>query len=79
MKAVPLAEDGKLVTFGIVPTEPHTGYGYIEAGSSVGCAFEVSSFKEKPTLMMPLATSLTEVTTGIVVCSCLRRAASSLS
>ena len=48
MRAVPLAEDGKLVTFGIVPTEPHTGYGYIEAGSSVGCAFEVSSFKEKP-------------------------------
>ena len=23
---------GKLVTFGIVPSEPHTGYGYIEAG-----------------------------------------------
>ena len=48
MRAVPLAEDGKLVTFGIVPTEPHTGYGYIEAGSAVACAFEVSSFKEKP-------------------------------
>ena len=48
MKAVPLAEDGKLVTFGIVPTEPHTGYGYIEAGNAVACAFEVSSFKEKP-------------------------------
>ena len=26
-KAVPFAEEGKLVTFGIVPTEPHTGYG----------------------------------------------------
>jgi mannose-1-phosphate guanylyltransferase len=48
MRAVPLAEDGKLVTFGIVPTEPHTGYGYIEAGSAVACGFEVSSFKEKP-------------------------------
>ena len=31
-KAIPLAEAGKLVTFGIVPSEPHTGYGYIEAG-----------------------------------------------
>ena len=27
MKALPLAEDGKLVTFGVAPTEPHTGYG----------------------------------------------------
>ena len=31
MEAIPLAEEGKLVTFGIVPTEPHTGYGYIKA------------------------------------------------
>ena len=28
--ALPLAEAGKLVTFGIVPSEPHTGYGYIK-------------------------------------------------
>ena len=44
----PLAEAGKLVTFGIVPTEPHTGYGYIEAGSPLADAYEVTSFKEKP-------------------------------
>ena len=30
--AVPLAESGKLVTFGIVPNEAHTGYGYIKMG-----------------------------------------------
>lgn len=48
MKAVPLAEAGKLVTFGIVPTEPHTGYGYIEAGTAIADAYTVSSFKEKP-------------------------------
>ena len=48
MKAVPLAEAGKLVTFGIVPTEPHTGYGYIETSVPVADAYEVSSFKEKP-------------------------------
>lgn len=48
IKAMPLAEAGKLVTFGIVPTEPHTGYGYVEASAPVGDAYEVSSFKEKP-------------------------------
>ena len=31
-KAIPIAESGKLVTFGIVPNKPHTGYGYIKAG-----------------------------------------------
>ncbi len=48
LKAVPLAEAGKLVTFGIVPLEPHTGYGYIEAGDPVAGAYFVASFKEKP-------------------------------
>ncbi len=49
-KAVPLAEAGKLVTFGVVPSEPHTGYGYIEAGEPVDRAYSVASFKEKPDL-----------------------------
>ena len=48
MKAVPLAESGKLVTFGVVPTEPHTGYGYIESGDAVPYGYEVTCFKEKP-------------------------------
>lgn len=48
IEAVPLAQEGKLVTFGIVPSEPHTGYGYIEAGGPVGVAYSVASFKEKP-------------------------------
>ena len=48
MKAVPLAEAGKLVTFGIVPLEPHVGYGYIEAGEPLDVAYSVASFKEKP-------------------------------
>ena len=48
LKALPFAEAGKLVTFGIVPTEPHTGYGYIEAGAPLADAYEVLSFKEKP-------------------------------
>lgn len=50
LKAVPLAEAGKLVTFGIVPSGPHTGYGYIEAGVPLNNAYSVASFKEKPNL-----------------------------
>jgi mannose-1-phosphate guanylyltransferase len=48
MKAIPLAQSGKLVTFGVVPSEPHTGYGYIEAGQPLEDAYSVASFKEKP-------------------------------
>ncbi len=48
LAAVPLAQAGQLVTFGIVPSHPHTGYGYIEGGESVGDAYSVVSFKEKP-------------------------------
>lgn len=50
--AIPLALDGKLVTFGIVPTYPETGYGYIEKGESVGDGgFRVNRFVEKPDLI----------------------------
>ena len=50
--AMPLAMDGKLVTFGIVPSKPETGYGYIEQGGRVGeGGFQVSRFVEKPDLM----------------------------
>lgn len=50
--AVPLAEQGKLVTFGIVPSVPETGYGYIKEGDLVGDGpgHVVSSFVEKPSL-----------------------------
>ena len=46
--AVPLAELGKLVTFGIVPSEAHTGYGYIKMGDQEGGGFVVDKFVEKP-------------------------------
>jgi len=49
--AMPFAMDGKLVTFGIVPTHPETGYGYLEKGTSLGeGGFAVSRFVEKPSL-----------------------------
>lgn len=37
-----------LVTFGVTPTEPHTGYGYVQVGAPVGGAYQVESFREKP-------------------------------
>jgi len=47
-KSIPLAEAGKLVTFGIVPTEAHTGYGYIKRGVAVDGGYHVDVFVEKP-------------------------------
>ncbi len=47
-KALPLAEQGKLVTFGIVPGSAETGYGYIRRGEAVGEGFAVDRFEEKP-------------------------------
>jgi len=44
LRAAVLAADGFIVTFGIQPTRPETGYGYIECGEGV----RVASFKEKP-------------------------------
>ena len=44
-KAVDFAQSGSLVTFGITPTRPEIGYGYIESNGS-----DVQSFKEKPDL-----------------------------
>lgn len=47
--ALPFAEQDKLVTFGIVPTSPETGYGYIERGVARGTdGFDVARFVEKP-------------------------------
>ena len=48
LDAVNLASDGSIVTFGVKPTAPETGYGYIQAGEAAGGAFAVQSFREKP-------------------------------
>ena len=47
-KAADMAQLGNVVTFGIQPDKPETGYGYIHAGDPVGDGFIVESFKEKP-------------------------------
>ncbi len=56
--AVSLAEAGNLVTFGIVPAGPETGYGYIRLGEALQtvdpaakvAAYAVAAFVEKPDL-----------------------------
>ena len=51
--AASMAQAGHLVTFGIVPASPHTGYGYIRRGAPVVAAAGISRidrFVEKPAL-----------------------------
>jgi len=55
-QAAGLAEQGKLVTFGIVPQSPETGYGYIRQGQNG----DVAAFVEKP----DAATAATYVQSG---------------
>jgi mannose-1-phosphate guanylyltransferase / mannose-6-phosphate isomerase len=47
-----LAEEGAIVTFGITPDSPETGYGYIQAGEQIGAgeARNIARFVEKPDL-----------------------------
>src|SRR6185437_14110913 len=55
LAAAEVARHGYLVTIGITPSYPETGYGYIRAGQSLPAAgdfdvFHVDQFKEKPDL-----------------------------
>ena len=47
--AVPVARSGRIVVFGIRPTRPETGYGYLQVGADRGDgAFALTRFVEKP-------------------------------
>lgn len=61
-KGVPSAQAGRLVVFGVPPTHPETGYGYVEAApaDAPGAACDVRRFVEKP----DLATAETYVAAG---------------
>jgi mannose-1-phosphate guanylyltransferase/mannose-1-phosphate guanylyltransferase/mannose-6-phosphate isomerase len=48
--ALRLADEGALVVFGIAPTSPYTGYGYIKQGAQRADAYVVERFVEKPDL-----------------------------
>ncbi|PJX13589.1 mannose-1-phosphate guanylyltransferase/mannose-6-phosphate isomerase [Halomonas sp. 141] len=45
-----LLQEGKLVTFGITPSSPQTGYGYIKRGQPLQDGYAVEAFVEKPDL-----------------------------
>lgn len=47
-QALQLANQDRLVTFGITPTSPETGYGYIHTGKALVVGYEIQGFKEKP-------------------------------
>ena len=50
-KAEKIARQGKIITFGINPTQPETGYGYIQKGTLIEDGiYCVQKFQEKPTL-----------------------------
>lgn len=60
-EAARVASDGFLVTFGVTPTSPETGYGYIRAGHPVsGRLLQVAEFREKP----DVETALSYVASG---------------
>lgn len=47
--AAPATRSGYITTFGIAPSRPETGFGYIQAGAPIdGQVFSVAAFKEKP-------------------------------
>lgn len=46
--ALPAAEQGKLVTFGVVPSAPETGYGYIQRETGQSGVHRIARFVEKP-------------------------------
>ena len=45
-----LATSGKIITFGVPPLRPETGFGYVKKGKEIDGAFDVEKFVEKPDL-----------------------------
>jgi len=73
LQAARYAQQGQLVVFGIQPTGPETGFGYIEVAKVGGEAQPVIKFVEKPNLATAqeyLATAIT----GTAACSALPQA-----
>jgi hypothetical protein len=78
VRALPLAREGWLVTFGIEPDAPETGYGYIERGQALdGAGFRVARFVEKPDLATARAYVEGAAMRGTRGCSCSPRSATS--
>ena len=45
-----VAAGNRILTLGMTPTRPETGYGYIEQGSKVSGVYKLATFREKPNL-----------------------------
>lgn len=81
-RATALALRGELVTFGIAPTHPETGFGYIESGAAVD-AFEPPAFASRASSRSPRSRRRSSIwhaatTTGTRGCSALPRMRSSV-
>ncbi len=50
ISGIELALQGYVITFGVVPDSPHTGYGYIQRGDGLDAGFKINKFVEKPDL-----------------------------
>ena len=71
--ALPVAADGNLLTFGIQPTRPETGYGYIRAGAPAGADLPVfgwSVSSRSPTFRRRRRCSPRVVISGTAACFC---------
>lgn len=68
LEAVDLEKEGKLVTFGIQPSAPETGYGYMKAKATESCDLWKSLPSTRPKSTWPLDGFI-----GVPACSALRR------
>ena len=75
-QAQEMAQQGYLVTFGIKPTSPHTGYGYIECGESIqNDVYNIASFRENRIWKQQTVSWGQAIISGTAVCLCLKRKA----
>ncbi len=67
-RAIAAAAQGRIVTLGITPTRPETGYGYIRAGAPLDDGvLSVSEFKEKPPVLWEMLQTVEKERSGRVI------------
>ena len=67
------AQEGNLVVFGIRPTGPETGYGYLEVSGKGDVPQALKALLRNPTAQRPKNISRTAITIGIAACLFYRR------
>lgn len=71
-KGKKLAQDGYIVTFGIKPNYPETGYGYINTSKEIGNGYKVKEFVENLILKLRKNIYKKELSIGTAEYSCLK-------